>query len=211
LKILILANGNKLSETLIRQEVETADVIIAADGGASVAYEFKITPHYVIGDFDSIGEGVLHYFEEKGSQIVRYPREKDETDTHLAVDAALDMDANEIVIAGGIGSRFDHSLGNLLLLIRIAQRGVRGKIIDDFNEVYVSDSTFSIPGKPGETLSIIPFSENARVHRTDGLYYPISNRLLPIDYPYGVSNVFTKELATIEISSGWVIIIKARD
>ncbi len=211
MKILILANGNKLSETLIRQEAETADVIIAADGGASAAYEIKISPHYVIGDFDSIDEDMLRHFEEKGCQIVRYPREKDETDTHLAVDAALDLGANQIIIAGGIGSRFDHSLGNILLLIRIAQRGARGKIIDDLNEIYVSDSTFLIPGKPGETLSILPFSENARIHRTDGLYYPISNGLLPIDYPYGVSNVFTKDLATIEISSGWVIIIKARD
>ncbi|MGI6707015.1 MAG: thiamine diphosphokinase [Clostridia bacterium] len=211
MKILILANGNKVSKSQIRQELETADGIIAADGGALIAHEMNVSPQYVIGDFDSIDEDILRHFEEKGSRIVRYPREKDETDTHLAVDTALDLGANEIVIAGGIGSRFDHSLGNILLLIRIARRGVRGKIIDDLNEIYVSDSTFLISGNPGETLSILPFSENAFIHRTDGLYYPISNRLLPIDYPYGVSNVFTKDLATIEISSGWVIIIKARD
>jgi len=211
LKAVILTNGSVPELDLILAEQKGAGIIICVDGGAVWAKEHGITPHMIIGDMDSIPLELLCYFREKGIEIIQYPREKDETDTQIAVDIALKHGADEITILGGAGSRIDHTYGNILLLVRIHMRGARGKILDRHNEIYVSKNTFVIDGKPGQTLSILPLGENVKISRTQGLYYPIRDKLLPIDYPYGVSNVFTQHQATIEVVSGWAIIIRARD
>ena len=55
------------------------DYIIAADGGLAHTQALGLTPHAVLGDFDSYS-GKL----PEGIAIERFPVEKDDTDTMLA-------------------------------------------------------------------------------------------------------------------------------
>jgi len=62
-------------------------------------------------------------------EILKFPAEKDMTDTELAVNTAIDRGYKNIVIIGGTGTRLDHTLSNIFLLKLMLDRGVKGRII----------------------------------------------------------------------------------
>ena len=88
-KIFIFANGNLRDLDFVKSMISPGDLIIAADGGGMHLAAAGLIPDVVIGDMDSIAPGVLAKFENSGSQILRYPVEKDETDLELAMELAL--------------------------------------------------------------------------------------------------------------------------
>ena len=53
------------------------DTVIAADGGYESLMRIGVRPDLLIGDLDSLG------YEPNDVEILRYPVEKDETDTAL--------------------------------------------------------------------------------------------------------------------------------
>ncbi|MBR2460789.1 MAG: thiamine diphosphokinase, partial [Clostridia bacterium] len=55
-------------------------LVIAADAGFSSLKELNVSPHIVLGDFDSLGE-----IPRVDCELVRHPVEKDDTDMGLAV------------------------------------------------------------------------------------------------------------------------------
>lgn len=95
---------------------DCGEFIIGVDMACSLLMENKIPIDLAIGDFDSLKEGSMKEVIEYADKIIVYPSEKDYTDTYLAVKEALKMDHKEILIYGGVGDRFDHSLANLALL-----------------------------------------------------------------------------------------------
>ena len=92
------------------------DLVIAADGGANWCAAWGWQPDLVIGDMDSLDEAVAVRLQADGVAFVRHPVEKDETDLELALRAAVERGADEIVVAAALGGRIDHTLGNLALL-----------------------------------------------------------------------------------------------
>ncbi|MCD6363111.1 MAG: thiamine diphosphokinase, partial [Synergistetes bacterium] len=89
MKILIFTYGDYKNERLYKSLLEEADLIICADGGGNYLYAWGIKPDILIGDMDSISAEALLYFEGAGVKIVRFPRDKDYTDSHLALLEAL--------------------------------------------------------------------------------------------------------------------------
>ena len=67
-------------------------MILCADSGLRHARALGISPDWVLGDFDSSSE------QPEGESVLRYPPEKDDTDTMLAVKQALSVGAEEIQI-----------------------------------------------------------------------------------------------------------------
>ena len=78
---------------------ERDDLIIAADGGISAASKAMLTPNLIIGDFDSY-DGTI----PEGAVVC--PREKDDTDTGMAVEAGI----NEFVL-GFLDSKPKYLMG----------------------------------------------------------------------------------------------------
>ena len=65
------------------------EVVIAADGGARHAAALGVAIDLWVGDGDSIGEDALAALEAAGVPLERSPQDKDESDTELAIRAAL--------------------------------------------------------------------------------------------------------------------------
>ena len=89
--------------------IKAYDRIIAADSGYDTAKTLSIVPDLVVGDFDS-----TKYAEEliaKGYK--QMPRDKDESDTELAL-MSLDKDSAYDILGGGEG-RVDHLLSIMSL------------------------------------------------------------------------------------------------
>lgn len=197
----------KYAESIIKD----CDLIVCADGGAEYLQKCKIYPHVLIGDLDSIEENALSDFKAHGCRIIKYPREKDFTDTQLAADYAAEHGANEIIMLGCIGSRLDHSLANIMLMVALLKKGIFPCIINEKNKVYITDSIIKLEGKPGDLVSLIPVGGDVTGIYTEGLEYGLSNSTIRLGDTLGISNVFLKDYAQIKICSGCLLIIKSID
>lgn len=209
MKIAVLANGawEKKWGSRVLQEV---DFLICADGGANHAFLCGRLPDLLVGDLDSVSEDVLRWCEESGCEIVGFPREKDQTDLELALGLAekraVQAGEREILLYGGTGRRPDHFLANLALLLAYARKGYRVRMADPVQELWVLKGRERIRGSAGQTLSLLPMSEQAVV-TTEGLYYPLNREVLYQDSPRGVSNVFLREEVVVQVWEGWVLVV----
>ncbi len=200
MKALLLLGGSGAPETLLLRELASSDLVICADGGVAHLHALGRLPDVLVGDMDSIAPALLAAMERSGVELVRVLAAKDETDGWLAVDQAIARGATEIVLLGAMGGRADHLLGNLMLLVRAARRGVRTIIRDGECEIMAATGPVEIIGKAGQTLSILPIGEGVSVRYLDGLQYGTKEPLpLPIDAPNGVSNVMTADVAHVAV------------
>ena len=83
-QIFIISNGIINDSEFIRRRLKEANspIIICADGAARHLRPLNVIPAFIIGDMDSIDNETVRYFDKKGSTILTYPGDKDETDTH---------------------------------------------------------------------------------------------------------------------------------
>lgn len=169
-----------------------AKLVIAADSGAEWLYEYGIMPHIFLGDMDSVSAKVREYYSKKGVETVKYPSEKNATDTMIAAEYALKAGADEIVLLGGGGGRQDHTYANYQAMAYIASRKVKAVMPCAESVCFMSCSKLELDVTKGQTLSILPFGGDVRVTSLEGeLKYPVKDLLLPVFYPdpCGVSNV----------------------
>ena len=71
-----------------------------------------------IGDFDSLG------YVPQARIVSRHPVKKDKSDLELALDRVASYGFDEVVIYGALGGRLDHTLSNLQLAAKFAERGI---------------------------------------------------------------------------------------
>ena len=109
--LILLSYMECVTPEMAQDLAETADYIIAADGGQNRAREFGLQPDCVIGDFDST---TLN--EDFDCLYITYPAEKDLTDTEAALTHALEKGCRNVILLGGMGGRLDHTMGNIGLL-----------------------------------------------------------------------------------------------
>lgn len=211
MKVIVVANGDIGDRRKVKEILPKADYVICADGGLEHAEELGLAPDLILGDFDSLADDILQRYRDAGIPIKEYPQDKDKTDTQIAVDLAMDMGASHVYILGAFGSRWDHSYANVMLLYKLASSNIEAQIIDDHNTVMLSNGVVRLTGQVGQFVSLLPFGGDVHIAYTQGLKYPLIDKWLPLDFPYGVSNVFVRPNAEIRVGSGWLIVVKARD
>ena len=206
--VVIFAGGTLKPGKAFYQVIASADLIIAADSGAATALQYGCVPAIVVGDFDSLDTDLLRQLSEKGSQVRQAAVEKNETDTELAVQAAIEQGATSITLLGALGGeRFDHTMANILLLADIET--VPAKIVDGPSTCWLlrgPGSSF-INGQKGDLLSLLPLTGDATGVRTKGLYYPLHGETLRFGKPRGVSNVLTQEHAEVSLVGGMLLVV----
>lgn len=212
MKIVIITNGNKPSAQLAKDVCKQADVVYCCDGAAEFAKQAEIKIDILLGDMDSISVDTLKFFENSNIEIIKLPTEKDATDTQFAADLAAQKGANEIIFLGAVGSRIDHSLGNMHILERLFKIGISAKLIDDNNIIYIiGEGRNEILGEKGKEVSILSVKGSVFINSTEGLYYPIKDRALFLEEPLGISNVFLSDKAYVDVKSGEAFILISKD
>lgn len=211
MKAIIVCGGNAPSEKLIREEFKDENIIISADSGANCLYEYKIVPNYLIGDFDSIDRNVLEFFKQKGAKIEKFPPEKDFTDSSIALDKAIELGAKEVVLLGCTGSRIDHVLGNIGLLLRALNLGLKACIKDDNNIIILINSSIQISRQNKKYLSLVPYNELVKGLSIKGVKYELDRYDLSLGSSLGISNEFKDDIAEISFEKGLLIVISSND
>lgn len=207
---LIFANGEFSPQDV--PQPKTGDLIVCADGGLKHAMAIGLRPHVVLGDFDSLGHVEREFLQkEAGSvRVLRYPVEKDKTDGHLAVEYALAAGVREILMFGGLGGRFDHTLGNLLLAWLCLARSVPLQIIgqNQYVSMLKGPDRAEIRGRPGDYVSLLPLTPTVIGVTTQGLYYPLDDAILYLGDTRGISNELVATIGSVEARDGVLVILR---
>jgi thiamine pyrophosphokinase len=209
-RIVIFANGELPDLEQARSLLHNDDYIICADGGTRHAVALGIQPHLIVGDMDSATKEAVQAFQAADVPMELFPHDKDETDLELAIQRAVDLQPEQILILGALGGRLDQTLGNLALLTssRLVARDV--KLDDGVEEVFVCRKQAVIHGKRGDLVSLIPRLGAVSGIRTKDLKWPLHNETLYPDKTRGISNEMLGELASVWIESGLLLIVHRR-
>ena len=170
-----------------------------------------MVPHLLLGDFDSIEKDVYDYYKKKNVKIITEKIEKDYTDTHLAIDIAINKGCKKIYMFGCTGSRLDHTLSNIFLLRYILSRNVLGCIIDGNNDIYLIDREIKLKKEKDYKISLLAITDKVNGICTEGLYYKLSGSTISMGESIGVSNEFIDEECKIKIDSGLLLVLKSKD
>lgn len=207
MKAIIISNGEIKNYSYYKKYFEGPVFIVCCDGGARHLRNLSVIPDVLLGDFDSISEEDLKYCKENSVETIKYPVKKDKTDTEIAVEYVISKKCDSCTIIGGFGNRADHTLANILLLIKMLKKGVLGTIIDEKNSINVIQDKTRIEKIENHIISLIPITEEVRGITTKGLLYPLNNATIMPGDTRGISNEFSADMAEIDIKSGMLLII----
>jgi len=161
-----------------------------------------------MGDMDSANAVKLADFAACGVKILKYPRDKDATDTQLALDYALGLKPASIEIWGALGGRIDHALANLFLLSLDEKEGIRTSLVDEYCEIFVVEREASFEEAVGQTVSLFAWGAQAEGMTLRGFQYSLNNETLEMNNPRGISNIIVGSPATIQIRSGRLLVAR---
>ena len=175
------------------------DYLLAADGGLLHLQKLNLTPHGIIGDFDSLG------YIPTGAQV--FPVEKDDTDAMLAARKGLELGYREFLFYGSLdGKRLDHTIANFQTLQFLHDRGAMGYLIgNDYIVTVVGEETLEFPAASTGILSLFCLGPDAEGITLENLHYPLNNGTLTSGFPLGVSNHFIGKSARITVKKGSIL------
>lgn len=212
----MIVSGGSLNKEFVTKVVGQGryDRILAADSGMNALYAAAVTPDIIIGDFDSADKKILAFFHQnKEIDFCTLNPEKDDTDTEFAIRESIRRGADSITIIGGTGTRLDHVLGNISLLGIGLEEGVRMELLDAHNRICMIDHSVTLKKKEqyGNYLSLIPYNGNVTGVTLKGLKYPLHDYTMGGFNSLGISNEIVDDEASIELTSGQLLVIESRD
>ena len=184
-------------------ELYEDDLLIAVDGGFDSLTKAGYTPDVLVGDLDSVKSQI-----PESVKVLKYNKEKDETDMFLAYRLGTKCDYTDFVILGGTGGRLDHTYANLSILLYAKERGHNITMIDERSMIIcIKNESVKLSGKPGSYLSVFAIGGEASGVSISGAKYEVESTTLSPAFPLGVSNEFTENDAVITVEHGALIII----
>ena len=192
-------------------------MVVAADGGARHAATLGVAIDLWVGDGDSLGEPDLAALEAAGVPVERSRPDKDESDTELAILAAIRLGASGVVVVGALGGpRIDHALANLGLLALPELDGRPATILDVAARIGLVRApgadgrpvTRRLAGRIGDIVSLLPLGPGVEGVTTEGLAYPLSDEPLSIGHTRGLSNVRVASEASVAVRSGLLLVVE---
>lgn len=213
-KILIITGGD-IDNIFLKEHMlkENYSLIIVADSGLEAVDRLGIKVDHIVGDFDSVSQDLLEKYNKTSVEIHRFSKEKDKTDTEIAIDLALMQDPARIDIIGAIGSRVDHTVANINLLLLPLGKGIEANILDANNKIYLKDKGFTIDkaSQFGKYISLIAFFGPVEDLILKGFKYLLDGIKLDFASSLGISNEIVDERAIVEFSRGILLVVEALD
>ncbi len=211
MKAIVVAGGDAAPEDAAL--LAGAELVVAADSGATWLAGLGVRPDVVIGDMDSVDASLLERLEADGVAIDRHAADKDASDAELAVGRAISAGATEVLILGALGGeRLDHELANLLLLADHAWNQAALRIVRGPTTVRAlgSGDELELIGVLGDLVTLLSLGADATGVRTRGLRYPLNGETLRAGRSRGLSNLVTQAPASVSLEAGTLLVIETR-
>ena len=201
-KACIFCNGELKNSARIKRAAINCDLLIAADDGAKHFISLGLQPKIIIGDMDSNNTDI--WKDENNIVRIPYSPYKDKSDVELAVEYAFNQGCQEILLIAAVGGRFDHTLGNIALVV-----GNPGRIaiIDGASTLVAVDKSEKciLHSQVGTLVSLIPYGSGPFIVRTKGLKYSLGDESLH-SVTHGLSNELSLTEACVCVSDGILLV-----
>lgn len=201
-------NGDPEPPAFLKRAAGSADLVIAADGGALRALDAGITPDLIVGDMDSLGEERARELEERGAELERHPPKKDKMDGHLAVLAATQRGATEVDFLCATGGKLSAVFAIPHLLLAAERKGLRATLVGGWGQAFVvRDGSRKVEGSPGDSVSIFPLDGTASGVDLEGFIYPLKDARIEPGDTLGFHNELSGHTAQVEVRDGAILVV----
>jgi thiamine pyrophosphokinase len=222
IKALVLADGASTNRQALDQAwpgwSDGVRLVVAADGGAALAGPLGVSIDRWVGDADSIEPAALDQLRDAGVAIAMAPRDKDASDTELAILDALEAGATDVTVIGALGgSRLDHALANIGLLSLAGLAAVSARLLDPAARVTLIRAPgpegqavrAELRGRPGDVVSLLAMGADVEGVTTEALRYPLHDEPLRAGPARGLSNVRLGQVAAVTVRRGHLLVIES--
>jgi thiamine pyrophosphokinase len=209
MKRCVIIGGSEIKNyEWVKNHILDGDYCIYCDSGLYHLEELGAEPSLIIGDFDS------HPEPHMDAETIKLPTEKDDTDTVYAVKEAIKRGYRDFVLVGVLGKRFDHTLGNLSILLMLHRENCSGVIVDDYSEIRVISAKDGVVKVDDDCkyFSLLCAGGDAGGISIRNAKYSLEGADLTMEFPLGVSNeVLPGKKAEISVKEGRLFLIKIVD
>lgn len=206
MKTCLIISGGEFSP--IAEHIEY-DYVIACDMGYEHSKRLGIKPDLLMGDFDSIRDASSPFPED--ISLMSYPKEKDDTDTMLAVKCSLDKGFRHLIIICGLGGRMDHSIANIQTMAYAAKKGALCELYSEKEYIRTfSGGKLALPKREGYSLSLFSLTDECSNLSIKGSKYETDSISLHNIFPLGVSNSWASDSVEITMDEGILLIIESK-
>jgi thiamine pyrophosphokinase len=202
MKGLLLTGGDGPTREQLEREISDPDWVVAADSGVDLAITIGVLPDLIVGDMDSLKDvRVLDRYP--ADRVLRFPQDKDETDTEIGIRLLREKGCSDITVAGGGGGRLAHTLGLLALFRRdpapdcwITGREIVRKL--------TGQSAFT--GCRETVFSFFPLGP-VRISHSIGLQWALDGMEWD-EGDVGISNIGTTDRIEVIVSEGALLMVR---
>jgi thiamine pyrophosphokinase len=202
-RCVIVGNADIKEYECVKDALKADDFFIFCDGGLKHMDALGVKPNLIIGDFDSASNPHMDV------ETITLPCEKDDTDTFYAVKEAVKRGFEEFLLAGVVGNRFDHTMGNISILLYLDSLGKKGTIIDDYSMMEIVSDKPVYVDDGYSYFSLLNMTGCAKGIKIEGAKYPLEDGEITCDYQYGISNeVLPGQKACVSVREGRLLLVK---
>jgi thiamine pyrophosphokinase len=187
----------------IEEMLEGHPFACAADSGLLTAMRWGVVPDLVVGDMDSLADPSL-LDSLPPSSVIRFPRDKDETDTEIGLRVLAERGFREVALIGGGGGRLDH----LLAILALFERETRPSTwLTARERIDFVDGEILFPAERGDTVSVFPVGCGQIRTESEGLRWKLDG-LAWKRGSFGVSNEASAHAVRITVTAGAVLVVR---
>lgn len=198
-------------------------LVVAADGGARLADSLGLSIDRWVGDGDSLDAHGQEDLRRRHVPMALASRDKDQTDTELALLAAVEAGATRITMIGMLGGpRADHALANVMLLGHPSAAGLAIEILDVTGRIRLlagaaesragagvgGSGAIDLSGGIGGLVSFVPLSDLVGL-TTSGLEFALADADIEAGSSRTISNVRIDPAASASVRSGRLLVIES--
>lgn len=204
-RVLVIANGKMPSMEIVKNLLQTADFVVACDGGYHHCKQLEITPNLLCGDFDSIDSELLSEVNSEFTEVI-HMQNQEKSDLSKTLSHLKNEGFTSIDVIGIDGGRLDHQFGIWSSLIE--SNSFATLHYDDFIVNRVPNHTVQFHTKSGKIVSLNPIITCEGVS-LEGCKFNLNDESLEIG-TRGIHNIALNDIIEISKVSGELLIMIER-
>ncbi|MBV6459094.1 MAG: hypothetical protein HONBIEJF_02234 [Fimbriimonadaceae bacterium] len=199
-RVLGVLAGRDMPLELLGKWLESADLVLAADGAGDIVLEAGFRPHHIVGDLDSLTMAGM----ASGAEI-HTDLDMDRTDCDKLLDYSQSIGVQRMVLTSVEGDRPDHWFSTLTSVARHHLHVVVATRTGLMQPLTMGKQTLDV--SPGRTVSVMPWGTHARLS-SKGLKWPLDDTELSAWGLISISNVAEDWEIELELHAGaaWVYV-----
>ncbi len=211
--IIVITAGGPADELPDLSSYEGASYI-GVDAGVMTLLGMGIEPVEAVGDFDSVTDSEYEKIRSAFPSLERSPAEKDESDTELALNKAMQYNPDTVIVTGVTGGRLDHYMAALHIVFDYQRSypNIDFMIVNKQNRIrFMEPGTFHLKADQAfKYISFYPFAQEVSGFTIEGVKYPVKEERIPFGSTRFISNELLEE-AKLEFTGGHLIVIESSD